>query len=463
MQIENTDSIDDDGDDDRTILALVRNPATLHELALHTLPIPIPRGPDEHLVQVHAVALTHGELAWAEPAALNLAIPGYEVAGTVVLAPKASPFQPGTEVYACTSLARPGSAREYTIALTSEMSQKPENLSWEEAATVPLSALTAWQALFVHGGLTLPQAPPPSVILSSSSLTQNEPSSLPPIQPPRLSSSSSRPTSRPTSRPASRPSSSRPSSSSSSSATTTHHRPRHFFSDDTNANKRVLITAAAGGVGLWAVQLARLAGVGHITATCGPANTDFVRSLGAHRVVDYTAALLRGSSSGSSGGSGRNLPAQGGGGGSSGRPRSVSQPRHYGGGGGGSGGTSNGIVGGGGGGSSSSDKYDLVLDGVGTTEALRRAWTSARHGGTVISVATPADRLRPDTGVGMDVKSVWFRVQADSRQLQAVTDLIERKAAKAHFDSAFPLEQYDAAVARAQSVHRRGKVVLHLA
>jgi NADPH:quinone reductase-like Zn-dependent oxidoreductase len=57
----------------------------------------------------------------------------------------------------------------------------------------------------------------------------------------------------------------------------------------------VLILGAAGGVGHYAVQLARHLGA-HVTGTCGPSNVDFVRSLGADEVLDYTRddALARG-------------------------------------------------------------------------------------------------------------------------------------------------------------------------
>ncbi|KAG0502737.1 hypothetical protein HPP92_002809 [Vanilla planifolia] len=56
-----------------------------------------------------------------------------------------------------------------------------------------------------------------------------------------------------------------------------------------NPPTNILITAASGGVGHFAVQLAKLAGV-HVTATCGARNVDLVRSLGADEVLDYKSS-----------------------------------------------------------------------------------------------------------------------------------------------------------------------------
>ncbi|HVE48036.1 MAG TPA: NAD(P)-dependent alcohol dehydrogenase [Casimicrobiaceae bacterium] len=53
------------------------------------------------------------------------------------------------------------------------------------------------------------------------------------------------------------------------------------------AGQRVLITGAGGGVGHFAVQVAKHLGA-QVSATCGPANVEFVRSLGADQVLDYT-------------------------------------------------------------------------------------------------------------------------------------------------------------------------------
>jgi len=56
--------------------------------------------------------------------------------------------------------------------------------------------------------------------------------------------------------------------------------------DGTGEPKNILVTSASGGVGVFAVQLAKL-GNNHVTATCGARNIDIVKGLGADEVLDY--------------------------------------------------------------------------------------------------------------------------------------------------------------------------------
>jgi NADPH:quinone reductase-like Zn-dependent oxidoreductase len=125
-------------------------------LTTQPLPVPVPNTTD-HLILVHAAALTSGELLWMKDISptskLQNLVPCFDMAGTVITAPPHSPFQPGSEVYACTNFYRPGAGREYTICETSELAFKPKTLSFAQAATVPMSVETAYQALFTHAPL----------------------------------------------------------------------------------------------------------------------------------------------------------------------------------------------------------------------------------------------------------------------------------------------------------------------
>src|SRR5207248_6540679 len=113
----------------------------------------------------------------------------------------------GDEVYAMLDYCCDGAEAEFTIALPSELAPKPRTLDHVQAAAVPLTALTAWQALFEHAHLA--------------------------------------------------------------------------------AGQSVLIHGAAGGVGVFAVQLARWAGA-HVIATASAHNRDFLRELGANEIIDYS-------------------------------------------------------------------------------------------------------------------------------------------------------------------------------
>ena len=109
-------------------------------------PLPIPNDDKEdHLIQVKTTALCARELTW--PTLFSDAIysenptkeiiPGYDLAGIVMITPPNSPFHIGDEIYARTLPIRPGDCRDYTIARTNEMALKPENLTSEEASSMP--------------------------------------------------------------------------------------------------------------------------------------------------------------------------------------------------------------------------------------------------------------------------------------------------------------------------------------
>ena len=112
-------------------------------------------------------------------------------------------FKPGDEVFGECS----GACAEYAVALEGKLAHKPLNLTFEQAAAVPTSALAALQALRDHGK----------------------------VQP----------------------------------------------------GQKVLINGASGGVGTFAVQIAKALGA-EVTGVCSTANVDMVGSIGADHVIDYT-------------------------------------------------------------------------------------------------------------------------------------------------------------------------------
>lgn len=204
-----------------------------------------------YLVRVHNTCLTRDELTW-NPALLPwrftttiAPIPGYDVVGTVeqIHSANAKPkFKQGDFVWGTLDADRGGAAADYVIIRESEAALAPRTpkdtnvgaqAEWEAMlATIPLSGLTAWQALFEHGGLDEPAADAPS---AGSGRDKQDP-------------------------------------------------------------YRILITGASGSVGVFMVQLAHLAAGHssgsskrpvHVTAICSSHNSDFVKSLGADVVLSY--------------------------------------------------------------------------------------------------------------------------------------------------------------------------------
>jgi hypothetical protein len=130
-------------------------PGGVSDLVYERIDTPRPK-PGEVLVRVHAAAITRGELEW--PADRLPAIPSYEFSGVVVAtASDMNDVAMGDEVYALTGFDRDGAAADYTIVRKEVVARKARTLGHIESATIPLAALTAWQALFDHGELRVGQ------------------------------------------------------------------------------------------------------------------------------------------------------------------------------------------------------------------------------------------------------------------------------------------------------------------
>jgi len=122
-------------------------------LRLGDMPEPDPRD-DDVLVQVHAAGVNpldskirEGEFKRLLPYRLPLIL-GHDVAGVVVrVGAKVRRFKAGDQVYARPDEDRIGTFAELIAMNEADVAPKPENLTMEEAASIPLVALTAWQAL----------------------------------------------------------------------------------------------------------------------------------------------------------------------------------------------------------------------------------------------------------------------------------------------------------------------------
>jgi NADPH:quinone reductase-like Zn-dependent oxidoreductase len=126
---------------------------------------PIPSlNPGDALVRSHACAITPTELSW-EPTYTTHdgrdrlpTIPGHELSGVVeAVAADVTIVKPGDPVFALTDFWRDGAAADHVAVRAADLSPKPESLSDDQAAAVPLSGLTAWQALFDHASLSAKQ------------------------------------------------------------------------------------------------------------------------------------------------------------------------------------------------------------------------------------------------------------------------------------------------------------------
>ena len=112
-------------------------------------------GEDEVLIRVEAAAVN--PVDWKHRRGLVQhelpAVLGEDVSGTVAVS-RADGFAPGIRVFGVTTS---GGYAEYATASATAIAIKPEALSHEQAAALPVSGLTAWQALFDRGRLELGQ------------------------------------------------------------------------------------------------------------------------------------------------------------------------------------------------------------------------------------------------------------------------------------------------------------------
>ncbi|HYP08263.1 MAG TPA: NADP-dependent oxidoreductase [Bryobacteraceae bacterium] len=122
-------------------------------------PRPEPRS-GEVLIRVHAVAVTPTEVHWygtlrTSDGAPRLApVLGHEFSGEIVECGQGvEEFAVGQEVFGMNNWFAEGALAEYCVTTPELIVRKPETLSHDDAATVPISALTAWQGLFDHGSL----------------------------------------------------------------------------------------------------------------------------------------------------------------------------------------------------------------------------------------------------------------------------------------------------------------------
>ncbi|MFH5821185.1 NAD(P)-dependent alcohol dehydrogenase [Georgenia sp. AZ-5] len=299
---------------------------------------PEPRD-DEVLVHVHAAGLDRGvlhmmtglpylgRLAFGVPRPKNPVL-GMDLAGTVVaVGPRVTRFGVGDEVYG----AGKGSFAEYAVAREKQLARKPANLSFTQAAAVPVSGSTALQALTDAGRV----------------------------------------------------------------------RP----------GQTVLVVGAGGGVGSYAVQLAKALGAA-VTGVASTGKLELVRSLGAE-AIDYT------------------------------REDFTDGSRHW----------------------------DLILDIAGNRpiSKLRRALTPA--GTVVLTGGEDGDRLTG--GMGRQLAAVvlsmfvrqrftFFLGLARADRLERLTELIEAGKVTPSLDTTYPLDQVPEALRALEAGQVRGKVAITL-
>src|SRR5437773_10844991 len=127
------------------------------QLVFNDVPTPA-IAPDEILVKIKGTAVNHLDLVKASGTARQILpidlpwIPGHEFSGVVEqIGSDVAAYAPGDAVFAANETG--GAYAEYLAVQPAAIARKPSNLSFEEAASVPVASQTAWQGLFTHGHL----------------------------------------------------------------------------------------------------------------------------------------------------------------------------------------------------------------------------------------------------------------------------------------------------------------------
>jgi len=131
----------------------IEDPESLIDLEIAT---PIPEGRDL-LVKVQAVSVNPVDVKVRAPKSQVEQSPrilGWDVAGVVAqIGSECTLFKPGDEVYYAGSIRRPGGDSEYHLVDERIVGHKPKSLDFAQAAALPLTSITAWEALFDRLGI----------------------------------------------------------------------------------------------------------------------------------------------------------------------------------------------------------------------------------------------------------------------------------------------------------------------
>jgi NADPH:quinone reductase-like Zn-dependent oxidoreductase len=166
------------------------------------------------------------------------------------------------------------------------------------------------------------------------------------------------------------------------------------------AGQKVLIHGGAGGVGTYAVQLAKWAGA-TVFATASTSNIDFLKKIGADHAIDYTATNF------------------------------------------------DEVV----------ENVDLVLDTVGG-ETRNRSWQVLRSGGLLLAITGP---LLADEPPSENMRGMFFIVEPNRIDLASITKLIEKGIVTPFVQATFPLQDVRSAFELSNRGHGRGKTIVRIA